>query len=130
MEEIRGIHGAATLWRPGPCPVLYGAAWCQSSLRLRDALARHPALPVVWADVEACPEAAAQDAVQGIPTLVLRLDGTPVARRIGMQDADEIIDWLADHGVAEPRTGRRGILERVCAAALLGVAGAGAARRI
>jgi len=131
MEQIQGTDGAAALFRPGPCAVLYGASWCQAALRLRDALAAHPALPVLWADVEACPAAAAQDGVHGIPTLVLHRDGTPIARRIGMQDVDEIIDWLADHGVAEPRTARRrGILERIGAAALLGIAGAGVARKI
>jgi len=131
MEQIQGTDGAAALCRPGPCAVLYGASWCQASLRLRDALAACPTLPVLWADVEACPAAAAQDGVQGIPTLVLRRDGTPIARRIGMQDVDEIIDWLADHGVAEPRTARRrGILERLGVAALLGIADAGVAQKI
>lgn len=63
MEQIQGIDGAAALCRPGSCAVLCGASWCQSSLRLRDALAAHPALPVLWADVEACPAAAAQNGV-------------------------------------------------------------------
>jgi hypothetical protein len=113
METIRGLPDAEDLRRPGPCAVLYGASWCQSSVRLRDALARHPDLPLVWADIDACRAAAAADGVHGIPTVVLRRDGMPEARRIGTNDPDEIIDWLADHGIAGPRTGRRGLLERL-----------------
>lgn len=62
---------------------------------------------------------------------MLHRDGAPIVRRIGIQDSDENIDWLADHGVAEPRAaGRRRILERIGAAALLGIASAGVVRKI
>jgi thioredoxin-like negative regulator of GroEL len=130
METIQGRPDAVDLGRLGPCAVLYGASWCQSSVRLRDALARHLDLPLVWADIDACRAAAAADGVYGIPTVVLRRDGAPEARRIGTNDPDEILDWLADNSIAEPRAGRRGLLERRGVGAFLGLAGAAGVRRI
>lgn len=120
MHMIQPIKSPRTLCPPSPQAILYGASWCPTSLRLRESLARHPALPVVWADIDACPQAAKQDAIQGIPTLVLRRNGAPTAKLIGMRDIQEIIDWLIDHGLIESQTQRRRFLEWLSVACLLG----------
>jgi thioredoxin-like negative regulator of GroEL len=130
MKAIQEPLGAPDPGWLGPCAVLYGASWCQSSVRLRDALARHPHLPLVWADIDTCKTAAAADGIQGIPTVVLRRDGKAEARRIGTSDPDQIIDWLADHGLAETRTERRRFLERLVIGAVVCLIGAAGVRMI
>jgi thioredoxin-like negative regulator of GroEL len=130
VKAIQEPLGAQDPGGLGSCAVLYGASWCRSSVRLRDALARHPNLPLVWADVDACPTSAAADGVQGIPTVVLRRDGLPKARRIGTGDPDQIIDWLADHGLAEARTKRGRFLELLVIGAVVCLIGAAGVRMI
>jgi thioredoxin-like negative regulator of GroEL len=130
MKAIQEPLRAPDPGGPGSCAVLYGASWCQESVRLRDALARHPNLPLVWADVDASQASAAADGVQGIPTVVLRRDGLSKARRIGTGDPDQIIDWLADHGLVEARTERRSFLGRLVVGAVVCLIGAAGVRMI
>lgn len=80
------------LWAPwcGPCRMV---------APILEELARHRAgrLKVVKVNVDDTPEVSAELGVQGIPTMLLFVDGREVARQVGALPAAALEQWLDSH---------------------------------
>lgn len=91
-RHLAGTKGAPVLvdvWAPwcGPCRAMSPQF---------DAAARRVGSGARFLKVNAeeNPELCAQYAVQGIPALLLFLDGRLIARKAGLMSADQIVDWV------------------------------------
>jgi thioredoxin 2 len=77
------------LWAPwcGPCRIVApGVERAAAELAGR--------LKVVKVNVDEAPGVSARFGVQGIPTLLLLRDGTPIARQVGALPSDELLAWV------------------------------------
>jgi thioredoxin 2 len=77
------------LWAPwcGPCRIVApGVERASQELAGR--------LKVVKVDVDQAPDVSARFDVQGIPTLLVLRDGTPVARQVGALPPDRLVEWV------------------------------------
>jgi thioredoxin len=86
------------------CLALFGAAWCRSSRRAAERLARladRSSLTALAIDVEASPELARRYCVAGIPTVLHFRKGQVAGRRLGELSDDDLDDWLAVSGLPQ-----------------------------
>ena len=76
------------LWAPwcGPCRTI--APGVERTAR---ELAGH--LKIVKVNVDVAPSISARFGVQGIPTLLILRDGSPIARHVGALSADRLLEW-------------------------------------
>jgi len=79
------------LWAPwcGPCRAVAPALE-------QLAVERAGSLRVVKVNVDQSPEVSARLGVQGIPTMVLFVDGAEISRQVGALPADSIRRWVDD----------------------------------
>jgi thioredoxin-like negative regulator of GroEL len=86
------------------CLALFGAAWCRSSRRAAERLARladRGSLTALAVDREALPELARRYRVTGIPAVLHFRKGQVGRRRIGEPNDDDLGDWLAVSGLQQ-----------------------------
>lgn len=78
----------------------FAAEWSRPCRRVDAdlaALAAEQSVETVRVDVESNPVLAAEFAVQSLPTLLLFVDGEPVARREGVCDREALADLIETH---------------------------------
>jgi thioredoxin 1 len=100
----RGAFDRAVLAGDPDCFALFGAAWCRSSRRAAERLARladRSSLTALAIDVEASPELARRYGVAGIPTILHFRKGQIAGRRLGELSDDDLGDWLAVAGLSQ-----------------------------
>ncbi len=91
-RHLAGTKGAPVLvdvWAPwcGPCRAM--APQFAAAAKRVGASARFLKL-----NADESPGPCAQYAVQGLPSLLLFLDGRLIARKAGLMPADQIVDWV------------------------------------
>ena len=70
---------------------------CQMLAPILDTVAAETAATVAKVDSDAHQRLTQQDGVQGLPTLLLFVDGEPVERLVGMQDEATLRELIAGH---------------------------------
>jgi thioredoxin 2 len=96
ITSTRGLPVIVDLWAPwcGPCRALTPALE-------RLAAQRAGRLKLVKVDVDTAPRLASMLNVQGVPTLLLVVDGTVTARQVGALPGHALAGWL-DTNVTSP----------------------------
>lgn len=56
-----------------------------------------PLVNVMLVDIENCPNATRDMQVKGTPTLMILVDGQPVASRIGTQSPGQLLSWIKEN---------------------------------
>lgn len=87
----------------GPDPVLvdFSASWCGPCRAMAPALAKFAAsrddLGVVKVDIDEAPDIASRYSVRSVPTLMLFVEGKPVATQAGMMSEGQLARFVDQH---------------------------------
>lgn len=90
LAGTKGVPVLVDVWAPwcGPCRAM--SPQFDAAARRVGADARFLKL-----NADENPGPCAQYAVQGVPALLLFLDGRLIARKAGLMSADQIVDWVS-----------------------------------
>lgn len=101
MDEIEHLTSdtvEAAVSRAGITVIDFWAGWCgpcrAMAPQFERAAAMRPQYRFTKVDVDAEPAVAAAYGVRSIPTLMVLLDGEPVAAQVGVIAAEEVVDAL------------------------------------
>jgi thioredoxin len=101
MDKIENLTAEtidAALSRPGIVVIDFWAEWCgpcrAMAPQFERAAALRPQYRFAKVDVDAEPAVAAAYGIRSIPTLMVLLDGEPVAAQSGVIAAEELVDAL------------------------------------
>jgi len=76
--------------------VVFSASWCNPCQQLKKTLGSiDVGIPVSFIDVDQDPTAASENAIRGVPTLMLIEDNVVVKRKSGYMNADQLKDFVA-----------------------------------
>lgn len=93
----------------GPAPVLvdFSASWCGPCHAMAPALEKFAAgrndLDVVKVDIDEAPDIAGRYSVRSVPTLMLFVEGKPVAAQAAMMGEGQLTRFVAQHLPAATR---------------------------
>ena len=98
IEHLTADTLEAAVSRPGITVIDFWASWCgpcrAMAPQFERAAALRPPYSFAKVDVDAEPAAAAAYGIRSIPTLMVFMDGEPVAAQAGVLAADELVDAL------------------------------------
>jgi len=110
IEHLTDETFAARVERSGLTVIDFWAGWCgpcrEMAPQFEKAAKLRPQYRFAKADVDAEPALAARCQISSIPTLMVFLDGEPVAAQAGLIPADALIEAL--DRIAEPEAASRG----------------------
>ena len=96
IEQLTKETFEAELNRPGITVIDFWASWCgpcrAMAPQFERAAALRPQYRFAKVDVDAEPAVAAEYGIRSIPTLMVLLDGEPVAAQAGVIGADELVE--------------------------------------
>ena len=99
LEDLKRFTAAVA----GPLPVLVDlwAPWCGPCRTIAPGVERASVelagkLKVVKVNVDEAPGVSARFGVQGIPTLLVLRDGSPIARQVGALPPDRLLRWVRE----------------------------------
>ena len=73
----------------------FTASYCQPCKMLSKTLETADlGVPITVVDIEVFPEKAVEFGVRSVPVLVYMRDGQEISRKIGMQNAQQLKDWV------------------------------------
>lgn len=98
IEKLTKATADAALSRPGITVIDFWADWCgpcrAMAPQFERAAALRPQYRFAKVDVDAEPAIAAAYGIRSIPTLMVLLDGEPVAAQTGVIEADQLVEAL------------------------------------
>jgi len=98
IEDLTAETLEPALSRPGITVIDFWASWCgpcrAMAPQFERAAALRPQYQFAKVDVDAQPAIAAEYGVRSIPTLMVILDGEPVAAQTGLIAADQLVEAL------------------------------------
>lgn len=98
IEQLTKETADAALSRPGITVIDFWADWCgpcrAMAPQFERAAALRPEYQFAKVDVDADPAVAAEYGIRSIPTLMVLLDGEPVAAQTGVIAADRLVEAL------------------------------------
>jgi thioredoxin len=98
IEHLTAATFQSAVDRPGITVIDFWAAWCgpcrAMGPQFERAAALRPQYRFAKVDVDAEPAVAATYGIRSIPTLMVLLDGEPVAAQSGVIAADELVEAL------------------------------------
>ena len=98
IEHLTADGLEAALSRPGIAVIDFWADWCGScrarASQFERAAALRPQYRFAKVDVDAEPSIAAACGIRSIPTLMVFLDGEPVAAQAGVIAAEDLVEAL------------------------------------
>lgn len=77
--------------------VIYSASWCNPCQQLKKTLQSVDLeIPISIIDIDEDPVSAAENAIRGVPTLLLMQDNMVVKRKSGYMSSEQLKDFCAE----------------------------------